>query len=409
MDTLPDDPAPAKPRRRGGLIAFVVVVVLLGVGVGVAHRPVIEWWIRREALRRGFELDFANVSIVPDRVVLRQTRVRLVGVPGLDARFGELVVDLQGIDPIRIQAKEALVDVTGAPEDLRGALIAFVKQRGESVRLPAITEGDVRYGGRDNPSVVFSGNTRSKGDGDLTFDGSLRVLQWKLDKVAMHRSKEGRVDVQFGTTAAGKPLVNVLLEADAQPIKGSVTFASMIADDIARALALQLPKGLGSPTVEGSLSFVLDGALPKTPHHGAAAFVLTGWVPPHPKELDGIVFGRTTKLGATFEISPDLGEVRFTKATVDAGALHLEGKGNAVRDGLSARTRMDLSGNVPCSELGASAVGSHVPGLVGDLLRGVARMTMGGTVNIRVTADVDTKALNAAKIDQAVDIGCRLR
>jgi hypothetical protein len=157
------------------------------------------------------------------------------------------------------------------------------------------------------------------------------------------------------------------------------------------------------------LSFVLDGQLPTTPHHGSAAFVVNGWIPPHPRELDGIVYGTTTKLGTTFEVLPDLSEVRFPKATVDAGALHLEGKGNAVREGFSARTKMDLAGNIACTELGASAIGSRVPGLVGEILRGVTRMTMGGTVKVRVLAEVDTNALSEAKFDQSFDIGCRLR
>lgn len=408
MDTLPDDPVPDKPRRRGWFIVLAVVV-LLCAGAFVAHRPFIEWWIRREALARGFQLDFAQFSVTPDRIVLRQTRARMVGVPHIDARFVELVVDLQGLDPLRVQGKEALVDVTGAPEDLRQALATFGSRYGTTIRLPAIVDGDVRYGGQDNPSIVLSGNTRSAGDGDLQFDGTLQVLKTKLGKVALHHKKDGQVDAGFGLTLSEKPLVNVSLDTGAAPLKGKVTIASMKLDEVSRAFNVPLPKGLGAPTVEGSVSFVLDGALPSNPHHGSAAFVLTGWVPPHPRELDGIVYGRTTKLGATMELMPDLGELKLTKATVDAGALHLEGTGNVVREGISARTRMDLAGSIPCSELGASAIGSHVQGLVGDLLQGIARIGVGGTVKIRVTADIDTKALSAAKLDQVVDMGCRLR
>lgn len=409
MDTLTDDPVPDKPRRRrGSFIAFAVFVILC-VGVGVTHRPVLEWWIRREALARGFELNFAGLSLVPDRIVLRQTHVRLVGVPGVDVHIDELVVDLQGMEPLRIQGRDARVDVEGAPDELQNVLVSFGKQHAASVHLPLTMDGDFRYGGRDNPVVVLSGNARSPGDGDVSFDGTFRVAQTKLGTLSVHRSKEDKVDLGFGLTLSEKPVVNVSLDASAAPLKGAVTFAAQKVDDVCKAFALPVPKGFSGSSVEGTITFVIDGALPSNPHHGTAAFVVTGWVPPHPRELDGLVYGRTTKLGTTFEVLPDLGEVRFTKATVDAGALHLEGKGNAVRDGLSARTKMDLAGNVACSELGASAIGSHVQGFVGELLRGVARMTMGGTVKIRVLVDADTKSLSSAKVDQSVDIGCRLR
>jgi hypothetical protein len=36
-------------------------------------------------------------------------------------------------------------------------------------------------------------------------------------------------------------------------------------------------------------------------------------------------------------------------------------------------------------------------------------MHVGGSVKIRVLVDADTKSLSAAKVDQAVDVGCGLR
>jgi hypothetical protein len=378
------------------------------VGVGVAHRPFLEWWIRREALARGFELQFAGRDFVPDRIVLEQARVRMVGVPGVNVQCEQIVVDLDKFEPLRIEGRGAVVDVEGAPEELQPMLVTFGKTHAKSVRLPLKLGGVYRYGGRDNPLVVFSGDVKSPGDGDLSFNGTFRVLQMNLGTLALHRSKENKVDLGLGLTLSEKPIVNVVLDVAAAPFKGTVTFASQKVDDVCRAFVLPIPTGLGGSMVEGSLSFVLDGALPSKPHHGSASFVVTGWVPPHPRELDGIVFGKTTKLATTFEVVPDLGEVRFTKATVDAGALHLEGKGNAVRDGLSARTKLDLTGNVACTELSASAIGSHVQGFIGDILRDVARRTLGGTVKIRVLVDADTKSISAAKVEQAVDIGCRL-
>jgi len=327
----------------------------------------------------------------------------------VDVRCDELVVDLQDTEPQRVQCKGGSVDVTGASEELQPRLLSFAKAHEKSVRLPILFSGEIRYGDRDNPVVALSGDVKSPGDGDFAFEGTVRLGQTKFGALSFHRTKDDKVDMGFGLTLSDKPVIHLTFDAAAVPFKGTVSFEAQKIDDVCRAFSLPIPKGLSGSTVEGSVTFTLDGQLPSTPHHGTGAFVLNGWVPPHPRELDGIVFGKTTKLGTTFEVLPDLSEVRFPKATVDAGALHLEGKGNAVRDGFSAVAKMDLKGAVACSELGASAIGSRISGVVGTILRQVTRMTVGGTVNIRVQVEVDTKTLSEAKVDQAVDIGCRLR
>ncbi|HVK66661.1 MAG TPA: hypothetical protein VM694_19390, partial [Polyangium sp.] len=92
-----------------------------------------------------------------------------------------------------------------------------------------------------------------------------------------------------------------------------------------------------------------------------------------------------------------------------AGAFKLAGPGTVKREGLAARIKMTLDGAVPCSELGASVIGAHANGLLGDLLKGVARVGLGGSVKVRVTVDADTKKIDRATVDQAVTVGCGLR
>lgn len=413
IQVVRDESVPTKPRKRVSFLRiFAVLLVLVGivVGVGVSnYRQYIRDWIVRDALKRGFVLDFADFELQPDLVQLSRVHVTMVDVPGIEASFDTLKVHLQDLRPLKIEGQKSIVDVSGSPDELQRGLVTFAKTHQESVHLSLIFDGEYRYGSGGKPIVVFTGHVESPGNGELSLDGSFRIRDTNLGSLAMRRSKNNKVELGFGLTLSDKPVVSLAFDALEVPFRSTVTFASQKVDDVCRALAVPVPKGLEGSTVAGTISFVLDGALPDKPHHGTGAFVVTGWVPPHPRELDGIVFGKTTKLGATFEVTPDLGEVRFTKATVDAGALHLEGKGNVLREGLSARTKLDLVGNVPCSELGASAIGSHVRGFVGDLLRGMARATMGGTVKIRVTVEGDTNSPSEAKVQQAVDIGCRLR
>jgi ADP-dependent NAD(P)H-hydrate dehydratase / NAD(P)H-hydrate epimerase len=412
VDTVPDDPVPDKPKRRSSFKIFAGVVLFLAVFVtlGVAtHRLFIRDWIVKDALARGFELEFGDFTIQPDLVELLGVKVKIVGVPGIEARFETLKVHLHDFEPLKIDGQKSIVQVTGSPDELQPKLVAFAKTHNKSVRLPLKFDGQYRYGTGDKPNVELTGDLASPGDGELSFNGSLELGDAKLGSLALHRSKDDKLEIGLGLNISDKPIVSLALDVAAVPFKGKVTFGAQKVQQVCRAFAVPVPKGMDDVMVEGNVSFVLDGSLPTNPHHGTGAFVLTGWVPPHPRELDGIVFGKTTKLGTTFELLPDLGEMRLVKTTVDAGALHLEGKGNVVRDGFAARAKVDLTGSVPCTELSASAIGSHVRGFVGDILRGVARMTMGGTVKIRVNVDADTTALSAAKVDQTVDIGCRLR
>jgi hypothetical protein len=209
-------------------------------------------------------------------------------------------------------------------------------------------------------------------------------------------------------TPEAAPL-RLALDTASKPMRLTATLPKAKVDDLARARSLSVPAEVRGASVEGTVVVTIGGPESKGMYAGTAAFEVKGWVPPHPKELDGIVFGNRTKLGATFEITPNLGEVRVSKATVEAGAFKLAGPGTVKREGLAAKIKMTLDGAVPCSELGASAVGAHVDGLIGDLLKGVARVGLGGAVKVRVTVDADTRKIERATVDQAVTMGCGLR
>jgi len=413
IEVIRDESVPKKVRKRPSFLrifGIVVVLVAIVIGIGAAnYRQFIREWIVRDALKRGFVIDFADFEIQPDLVKLSRVRATIVDVPGIEASFETLTVHLQELNPLKIEGAKSIVDVSGAPDELQRGLLTFAKTHQDSLQLSLVFDGEFRYGSGGKPIAVLMGEVSSPGNGELAFNGSFRVRETNLGSLVFRRSKDNKVEMGLGLTLSDKPVVSFAFDVLEVPFRTTVNFASQKVEDVSRALSLPVPKGLEGSSVEGSVSLVLDGELPSKPHHGTGAFVVTGWVPPHPRELDGIVFGKTTKLGTTFEILPDLGEVRLTKATVDAGTLHLEGKGNIWREGLSARTKLDLAGNVACTELGASAIGSHVRGIVGDLLRGVARMTMGGSVKIRVTVEADTNSISEAKVQQAVDIGCRLR
>jgi ADP-dependent NAD(P)H-hydrate dehydratase / NAD(P)H-hydrate epimerase len=417
MDTLPETvrapEAEAKPpkKRRWRRVAIVALVttLALGLGVGFGHRPLVRWWVIREARARGIELSFEDFSLSLDRVVLSAVRGRLVGVNGVDLQASELGIDIDGLDPKRIDARALAMTIEGPVDERLVALSTWADQHAQTLTLPATGDLVVRWGGKAAPWLTVVGRARSDGGGAGGLEGEVALEGMNLGLVAARWARKSPVAIGVGARSPEEAKLRIDLDTQARPIKATVKLVPMKLDDLARSRAIVLPEGLRGASAEAAATVFVGGPEAKGMYSGTATVDVTGWVPPHPRELDGIVFGRKTKLGATFEITPDLTEMRIGKATVEAGAFKLAGKGTVERKGLTAHARMNLDGTVPCSELGASAVDAHVGGIVGDFLKGVARVGLGGSVAVHVTIDADTRAIEKAKVEQSVDMGCRLR
>ena len=412
MDTLPDTvPAPPKksPRRRR-IVAFVLVsAAALGLGFGLGHRDLARWWVEKEARARGIELTFDDLTLRWGRVVLHDAKAKLDGVQGLSAEAAWLAVDLDGLSPTRVEARSAVVTLVGPLDERLEALAAFDRAHPGALDLPATADVTVNGGARHAPWIVVTGRaTKAAGDagafaGTVTFEGT------NLGLVGARWNEKDPVSIWVGAEAAEAAPLRLALDTASRPMSVAATVPALRVSELARGRGLNVPADLQGATVEGTAKVFFGGPESKGMYAGTASFEVKGWVPPHPKELDGIVFGNRTKLGASFEITPDLGEARIAKATVEAGAFKLAGPGTVKREGLAAKIKMTLDGAVPCSELGASAVGAHVDGLIGDLLKGVARVGLGGSVTVRVTVDADTRKIERATVDQAVTVGCGLR
>jgi hypothetical protein len=136
--------------------------------------------------------------------------------------------------------------------------------------------------------------------------------------------------------------------------------------------------------------------------------VVKGYTPPHPRELDGILFGDTTTVRSKFQLAADLGSVKLTTLTVEAGALSLTGAGDVVREGLDARVSLKLKGAIPCTSLATSAAVARLGGGLGRLAGGLAAGAVTGNVSVALSVDGKASDVKGAKITQSARIGCKV-
>lgn len=182
----------------------------------------------------------------------------------------------------------------------------------------------------------------------------------------------------------------------------------------AAAALLGLDVGASTITVAGTIELRLPaGAAPTTlsdaPLEGSLALTAKGLVLPHPRELDGLLFGDTTTIKADARFAPDRQHVSLSRVEVAAGALKLGGTGAIQRDGADASITMDLSGSVPCSLMAGSAAMAHLTGPVGLLARDLARRTLAGTVAVQVHIDARASRLQAARVTPSAVLRCKIR
>lgn len=409
MDTLPETqpegPAPTRPRRRKAALVALITTGALVLGAAASYRPLARWWILREARARGVELEFSEMSLGLEKIVLSEARAKLDGVQGVSLRADAVTIALVDLQPSRLDGRGVQVAIEGPLEERIGALSAWTRAHDDAMRVPAA--GDVRVTWA--PWFSASGRGTSVGDGSGQFEGEAAFEGTKLGLATVRWARGAPVLVGMGKGDPAVAPLRAALEIDKKPMAATITLAPLAVDVAATALGLAAPPTLRGARAEGTARVTLGTPESKGMPQGEATLEVTGWVPPHPRELDGIVFGKKTKLGASFEITPDLAEVRMTKATLEAGAFRLTGRGTVNRQKDHASLRMDLSGAIPCSELGVSVVKNHVSGLLGDLLGGAARMGLGGTAKIAVRVTADTRKLDDAKVDQSVVLACTLR
>ncbi len=402
-----------------------VVLVVLGLLVGsiaalvIAAALLLPDYIEREALRqmreRGLELDSYELEYGWGWVKLTNAKGRLVGVRSLALSFKTIDVELAGREPERIDVSGMDVQASGSAPTIALELGAWSKRFPSTYALPLSAAGVAvtwKPDAQGPPWLEMGGGTIAKTPAGTVFAAEhVKVAGTDVGKVgATWTGTSSSVAIGLGETELAKAPLKVEVALSTHPV---VTFrlAPTKLEKLAGPFAIELPVENVSGSGEVALTFASQDAL--LPAEGRAQLALEGWVPPHPIELDGFVFGNVTTFDTKLAISPDAKTVTLTDGKVKAGKFELKGGGSIVREVDHALIHLVFSGNLPCPALAGAAAESRLGHLLGfaagKIAGAAARQLVEGTVAVEVRVDADSQKLKEAKLERRIGIGCGLK
>ncbi len=401
-------------RKRKLLLAAMVVLALLAVGsvaVLLAAEPLARSMIAVAAKKHGVELEMQHLDFGWGWVRLRDARVRLDAVPGISATVERATVDLERFSPSRVELRGLSVSVSGSPADLVIDVGTWVQRHADSLTFPVAADGLKviwQESASASPWLVLDGGliVPVHGGVKVTADDAV-VLGVSVGPVgAMWAS-----DLASATLGLGHvdPSVAALrMDVDRLTGKAKVQLRQGKLAALAGPLGVDLPIG-PAVLIEGTADLVFSSTHPDSEVRGTVRLRLRGYVPPHPRELEGIVFGDTTTFDTEVRVAPDRRTVRLEKSRLTAGAFVLDGDGGIERRGDHATVVMTMAGNIPCTALARSAAVARLGAPLGGLLGDAAKLALAGSVRVGVKVNADTRKLADAQVKHDVGIGCKLR
>jgi hypothetical protein len=232
-----------------------------------------------------------------------------------------------------------------------------------------------------------------------------------LGKVGASFARENSaIALGFGEADLGRAPFRVEVNPAPPTPTAKFTMAPIAAERLAKPLGVALPVPGVVVSTETTLSFAGAGAAETI--QGVTSVTLKGYVPPHPFELDGFIFGDTTTFDGKFSIPPLRDRITLTEAHLKAGAFELRGNGLIVRGSDHSEATLTLNGQLPCSALGSVEANSRVSKILGSELGAkagqFAEKLLNGSVAIGISVAADTRNLAAAKVVRTIGIGCGL-
>jgi hypothetical protein len=394
------------------LAVVAAVLAVLGVAGVLSFGPLVDFVVRARARSLGIAIESAKIDVGLGWVRLRDARFGLVGVRGVRGQLQRATVELAWLTPRRVEARGVSVALECTPSDLALDLGEWAKDHPEAFRAQALAV-NVDIGWRDGPggkpwlAIAGASVMPGAGGGGRLVAESASVAGARVGKVGVAwNGDSAAVSLGFGKDDLARAPVRLEVRHAARPITARVTLAPTPIGELAAPLGVALP--LRGMSAEGSADLVLSPKGMRGPIEGSVRMVLHGYVPPHPAELDGIVFGDRTSFETKVRVAEDRKSVVLSGTSIAAGAFKLSGSGSIERRETFALVALTLGGAIPCAALARSAATAHLGNVVGGLVGDVSSRTLGGVVNVGVQVNADTRNLPTAQVKHSVAIGCRV-
>jgi hypothetical protein len=406
-------------RSHGLLIALAIVVVGLG-----AMLALLTWYVPRyieqrvaaEARARGVELVAGDVSFGWQWLQVSNAKIALIGAPSIRAQVALIDVELAGFQPQRIELSGVDARVTGTLPRVLLELGEWTKRNPSAYDLPLVASRlELRVAETPGalPWLAVSRGFLTRTVAGAAFSAeSCKLSGFELGRVGAGFSKQGSaVKLGFGDQSAqAAPLT---LEASWGNAGGSLNTV------LAPTKLGLLSAGLGVPlpfpevVVSGDTTLGFATAALDSEAAGKSHFELKGWIPPHPPELSGFVFGDVTTIDSDLKLSSDRNRVTLSNTKLKAGKFELAGSGTIVRENLDLAADIELEGALPCDALAGAAAESRLGQLLGRVSarqgRRTAQAVVGGTVTVVIEVHARLSKLADARLVRRIGVGCGLK
>ena len=399
-------------------LAFVIGCVLaVGVAAAVLFKPWVRDRVIAEAKERGLHLDPGPIGIGWFTVTVGRSTFAPIGISGVRGSSETTVVSFDGLEPARIEATGVDIQVRGSAAILALEVSEWTKRYPNAYKVPTrATKVSVtwRSSQHEKPWVTIKGGTLEPSGGGSSFRAEdTQVLGASLGKVgAAWSSDEAVVALGFGEGDVTNSPVRIQVKHTLEQPTADITLVPVKLKQLAGPFGVALPVK-DDVVASGKVNLVFKKGMQSGVVEGTFSAKLEGYVPPHPPELSGFVFGDETTFSTKLSVSEDRMKATLTDSVVKAGAFKLKGSGNIQRFETHARIRMKLLGNLPCDALASAAAESYLGKTfgktLGRLAGAAAKSALGGSVGVTVKLDADTRKLPEAKVDRIIGIGCGLK
>ncbi|MEO8906186.1 MAG: hypothetical protein ABI488_26625 [Polyangiaceae bacterium] len=404
--------------KRWLLVLAVLVVVVLGAaGIGVL--VVLPKWVEGKVLAAAEE---QGVTIKPDDVAfgwgwvqLTQVKLNLDKVRSVEVQVGRIDVTLDGMAPQSIELTNVDGVITGSVTNVALELAEWTKAHPSAYALPLTAKNVharfVEPAGTPPWLEVSNGQLSRTATGGVFAAEHARLLGVDLGKVGAGFAREASaIALGFGESDLGKAPFRIEVSPTATPPTAKFTMTPIAAERLAKPLGMPLP--VSGVVVSSVTNLAFPGGPAEGSVTGSTSITLKGYVPPHPFELDGFIFGDTTTFDTNFAMPAIRDRITLTESHLKAGKFELRGDGLLSRSSDHSEATLTLKGELPCSALAKVEAESRLATILTHDLNvkagQLAERLINGTVTVSLKASLDTRNLAAARMDRSIGVGCGL-